>query len=128
MFVCHTLTVAPTSGVHDVVTTLIASRIGRPESPSEMSSRTRSVAVVHGPSVVDATSEHIVAGIANGSGYVALSVIAAVPPLAHWFGAASTFGSDASGCTVLLSPPHATNSAPYPMCWRNNRRSCMAGV
>src|ERR1041384_2455060 len=115
-FVCQIFTVAFASGAHAALTTLSASRTGIPVQPSETSTRSRSLGVLHGPSVVVATTMHDASGVVNGSGYVAWSVIAAVPPLAHGDVPAST-SCDPSGIGVaplsLSQPTNGSAAAPY---------------
>lgn len=68
MLVCQIFTSAPAIGLHAVSTMRSPRRIGRPLQPSEMSSRSRSEAVVHGPAVELLTIMQLVAAAANGSG------------------------------------------------------------
>src|SRR5262245_58972994 len=112
MFVCQIFTAAPASGLQLPSTTLSASRTGSPVQPSETSSRTRSVAVVHGPSVVVATMRQLVSPPVNGSGYDALSVIDFVPPVAQSFTppvSAPSGGEVGASMSVVVSAlsPHA---------------------
>src|SRR5262245_53796592 len=103
---------AASSGLHDASTTLSASRTGKPDQPSDRFSRERSLCVVHGPSVVDATIAHTPSAPENGFGYKSWSLMAAVPPLAQPSAALTlpslfaASGAPASVAFVCAFSPH----------------------